>query len=85
MGERVAAPPLATAGTQVREISNQMLREPFRWTGEALLALQHVSRRPLCAGGGGRRMQWLACRAMSKHMHACCPHTHLPTRHLPPA
>ncbi|PNW87003.1 hypothetical protein CHLRE_02g104800v5 [Chlamydomonas reinhardtii] len=27
----------------VREISNQMLREPFRWTGEALLALQHVA------------------------------------------
>ncbi|PNG99034.1 histone H3-8, partial [Tetrabaena socialis] len=24
----------------VREISNQMLREPFRWTAEALLALQ---------------------------------------------
>ena len=27
---------------QVREISNQMLREPFRWTAEALLALQEV-------------------------------------------
>ncbi|KAG2451706.1 hypothetical protein HYH02_003486 [Chlamydomonas schloesseri] len=27
----------------VREISNQMLREPFRWTAEALLALQEAS------------------------------------------
>lgn len=31
---------------QVREISNSMLREPFRWTAEALLALQEV--RPCC-------------------------------------
>ncbi|EFJ40146.1 hypothetical protein VOLCADRAFT_69930, partial [Volvox carteri f. nagariensis] len=27
----------------VREISNTMLREPFRWTAEALLALQEAS------------------------------------------
>ncbi|GLC49832.1 hypothetical protein PLESTB_000313700 [Pleodorina starrii] len=27
----------------VREISNQLLREPFRWTAEALLALQEAS------------------------------------------
>jgi hypothetical protein len=27
---------------QVREISNQVAPEPFRWTAEALLALQEV-------------------------------------------
>jgi histone H3 len=27
---------------QVREISNQVAPEPFRWTGEGLLALQEV-------------------------------------------
>jgi hypothetical protein len=33
---------LLHAWSQVREISNQVAPEPFRWTAEALLALQEV-------------------------------------------
>ena len=31
---------------QCREITNMFAPEPFRWTAEALLAMQEVSRRP---------------------------------------
>lgn len=33
---------------QVREIGNQVAPEPFRWTAEALLALQEVSSSHSC-------------------------------------
>lgn len=33
---------LAAPAAQVREIGNQVTPEPFRWTAEALLALQEV-------------------------------------------
>lgn len=36
-------PPKPQHETQVKEISNQMAPEPFRWTAEAMLAMQEVS------------------------------------------
>lgn len=41
--DAVIAAYLGTHMMQVREIGNQVAPEPFRWTGEALLALQEVS------------------------------------------
>jgi histone H3/H4 len=49
-----AARPLTRAGPlpphgQVREIANNLTEEPFRWTAEALLALQEVRRAAVAA------------------------------------
>ena len=46
MQSHAPPPPLLA---QVREISNMVAPEPFRWTAEALLALQEVR-----GNGGGR-------------------------------
>lgn len=43
-GARTYASMGCTLCVQVREIGNQVAPEPFRWTAEALLALQEVSR-----------------------------------------
>lgn len=51
---RLAAAHLPTlpcpACLQVREIGNQIAPEPFRWTAEALLALQEVRAGPTVTG-----------------------------------